>query len=379
MIKFDEIKAEMIARLPDLAKDLVPDGKRKGKYWIGRNPTRADKHAGSFWILMETAAAGAWRDEAGRRGVDEGDVIGLVRYVLALKDMAETRRECLKWLGWADGPALQLTPQEQERRARLQAEAAEQRRRDDAAREAERREHGGVSALRLWLKAAELTPRSFPGSLLERYFLSRAIDMTRHLVERRRPLPGALRFFSAHDYHTEDGEVIEGLPCMAALMSGPDGRPQALHRTWLAPDGGGKAVLPEPDDNGPRKIWGPPKGAVIRISKGAGALTPEKAALAGLRLPVVITEGIEDALACALAMPDWRVWAAGTLGNIAHVPALACVDRFIVCRDNDWDKPQAVAAFEDAIAALKRHGRPVRIAASPRGKDMNDLLKGETT
>ncbi len=164
---------------------------------------------------------------------------------------------------------------------------------------------------------------------------------------------------------------------MAALMTGADGKPQALHRTWLAPGGHGKARLPDPADNAVRKIWGAPKGAVIRISKGAGNFTPEEAERQGVSGPLVLTEGIEDALAVALAMPDRRVWAAGTLGNLAKVPVLPCASSITICADNDWDKPQAMAALDRAVAALKRAKKPVFVARSWTGKDMNDLLKGE--
>lgn len=378
---FAEIKAELLNRLPALVKDLLPppDGRRNGKYWICKNPTRADKHAGSMWVLMEGPAAGAWRDEAGIRGVDDGDIVDLVGYVLRCKDRSATRTECLKWLGWASGKALQLSPEEKARRAKLREQEAEKRQAEDRQRAIDRLKTGGENALRRWLKAAALTPATFSGSLLDHYFRhARGIDLVRHFIERGRALPGALRFFASYDYLTLDGEVIEGLPCMPALMSGPDGKPQALHSTWLQPDGSDKAQLPDPADNGPRKIWGPPKGAVIRIAKGAGALTPEAAAKAGRRGPLIVTEGIEDALAVAIAMPEHRVWAAGTLGNIENVPVLPCISTIIVCRDNDWSKPQAVQAFERAVRTLKRSGKPVKVAASPKGKDMNDLLKGAT-
>lgn len=370
---FEKIRDELIARIASLAAELVPDGKKKGKYWIGRNPRRADEHAGSFWILLEGQAAGAWRDEAGVRGVDDGDVVKLVQYCRGLKDLADTRRECLRWLGWANGAAPEISPAE---KARL---AAERKAKLDKAeqQEAERRKKGGSNALGLWLKADMLKPDKFVGSLLETYFLSRAIDLSSGLLARQRPLPGALRFFASHDYHTADGEVLEGFPCMAALMSGPAGQAQALHRTWLRPDGGGKADLPDPDENGARKIWGPPNGAVIRIAKGAKNLTPEEAEKRAHKGPLIVTEGIEDALAVTLAMPEHRVWAAGTLGNIGNIPVLPCISTITVCRDNDWEKPQAVKSFERAIAQLKKSGRPVFVARSPKGKDMNDLLKGE--
>lgn len=372
-IDFGEIREKLIQQIVPLCRELVPGGRISGKYWIGRNPTRNDKHAGSFWVLISGPAAGAWRDEAGIRGVDDGDVIKLVQYCRRLPDLKETRQECLKWLGLSQTGGRKMSPaqiaaRDKQRQAQWDA---------DEKRESAERKKNARSAFSLWLKAQELAPANFPGSLVDRYLRSRAIDLVAGMIAQKRPLPGALRLFAAHDYHTQDGELIE-LPCMIALMSGPDGTPRGIHRTWLRPDGAGKAELPDPKQNKPRKIWPAGwQGSVIRIAKGAGGHSPEEAARRSLSGPLIVTEGIEDALACALAMPDRRVWAAGTLGNIGKVPMLPCISSITVCADNDWGKGQAEAALEVAIAELRKHGKPVHVARSPRGKDMNDLLKGE--
>lgn len=374
-IDFAEIRQKLIDNILPLCRELVPGGKVSGDYWIGRNPTRADKHAGSFWVRIKQPAIGAWRDEAGIRGVDDGDVVKLVQYCRHLPDLKETRRECLKLLGLTSQGGQAYSPAEIEERARIRA--AERAKEDKD--EADRRAKNARSAFALWLKAQEFTPATFPGSLIDRYFRSRAIDLVGGLLAKGRPLPGAIRFFPDHDYITLDGEILS-FPCMITLMSGPDGKPRAIHRTWLAPDGSGKAELPDPKHNKPRKIWPAGwQGSVIRISKGAGNVTPEQAVRKGLpTLPLIITEGIEDALPCALALPDRLVWAAGTLGNLGLVPIdHPRVGSVIVCADNDWGKPQAQQSFEAGLEALRRHGKPVFVARSPKGKDMNDLLKGE--
>lgn len=375
MIDFKEIRERLQQNVLSLCRDLVPDGRVSGKYWIGRNPTRADRHGGSFWVMISGPAIGAWRDEAGVRGVDEGDIVRLVQYCLGLPDLKETRQECLKWLGLSDQGGRRLPPEEIEKR---NAQRTAERQKADA-EEQKRRAKNAKGALALWLKAEPLTPKNFPGSIVDRYLRSRAIDLTAGLLAKNRPLPGALRFFPSHDYITQDGEVVT-LPCMIALMSGPDGKPRAIHRTWLQPDGSGKARLPEPKQNKPRKIWPAGwQGSVIRISKGSTSYTPEEAVRRSLpSLPLIVVEGIEDALPCALALPDRRVWAAGTLGNIGKVPVdHPCVSRVTVCADNDWDKPEAVAAFDQALNELRRHGKPVAVARAKFGKDMNDRLKGE--
>jgi hypothetical protein len=376
MIDFAEIRDRLQQDVVLLCRELVPEGRISGKYWIGKNPTRADRHGGSFWVMISGPAIGAWRDEAGVRGVDEGDIVKLVQYCRHLPDMKETRQECLKLLGLADAGGRKISAEEIARRNAVRTAAREKADRE----EAQRRAKNAKGALAWWLKAQPLTPANFPGSIVDTYLRSRSIDLVAGLLEKGRPLPGALRFFPALDYTTADGEVIEGLPCVAALMSGRDGKARGLHRTWLRPDGSGKADLPEPRDNKPRKIWPAGwEGSVIRISKGGTSYTPEEAVRRGLApLPLIIVEGWEDGVVAALAQPSSRVWAAGTLGNIGNVPIdHPCVSRATVCQDNDWDKPEAIAAFDKGMAALRRHNKPLAVARSRVGKDINDRLKGE--
>lgn len=374
-VEFAEIRVRLLLQVEQLVRELVPDGKVSGSYWIGRNPTRADRHAGSFWVRIREPAAGAWRDEAGVRGVDDGDVVDLVRYCMGHRDLSETRVWCLRWLGLADGAAGGPNRAELERRRR----AFEERRQREAVDEAKRRAENRRRAFGLWLHAQDLTPASFPGSIVDRYLKSRAIDLVARFLERGRPLPGAIRFLPVHDYRTADGEIFE-LPCMVALMTGPDGKPWGVHRTWLEPDGSGKARLPDPQENKPRKIWPAGwNGAVIRLAKGAGNHTPEEAARRGLTQPLIVGEGIEDGLTAAILDPDARVWAAGTLGNMGLVPVEhPCVARVTVLADNDWSA-QAQKQLERAVAAMRAKGRLVAVARSPRGKDFNDLLMGEPT
>ena len=371
---FSEIKAGLVAAIEALAAELVPDGHRNGGYWIGRNPTRADRHAGSFWIRIKPPAIGAWRDEATG---EKGDAVDLVRYVLRLRDRSETRAWCMRWLGMSAGGA---PPSPAEKAARDRQIAAERDRREKE--DAIERQAKSRRAFGLWLQAEEVTAATYPGSLMQRYHIeARGIDLVAHWLALGRPFPAALRFFPAHDYLCASGEILT-LPCIAALMTGPAGKPQALHRTWLRPDGRDKAALPDPRENKPRKILGPPNGAVIRLAKGAGNMSPEQAEKAGRRGPLAVAEGVEDCLSLMMALPGWRVWAAGTVGNIGNVPVLPCVDRLVIAADND-ESPEAKAGFGRALAKLTDQARgkgvAVKVARSPRGKDMNDLLKGEPT
>jgi hypothetical protein len=160
---------------------------------------------------------------------------------------------------------------------------------------------------------------------------------------------------------------------MVAAMVGSDNQFVAIHRTFLAPDGSGKApVTPT------RKFW--PRfggtGAAVHLWRGETGLAAPEAAKRGLWDRLAIVEGIEDGLSVVVACPDYRVWCAGTLGNIASLRLPECCGEVVVCADNDWGKPDAQAALQRGLAALARQGRRmIKLARSPVGKDMNDALR----
>ncbi|MGB6769849.1 MAG: hypothetical protein WBE50_17515 [Methyloceanibacter sp.] len=73
--------------------ERLPDGVRRGHEWIARNPTRADRHAGSFKVNLKN---GRWADFA--TGDKGGDVIALVAYVFGI-GQAEAARTLAFTLG----------------------------------------------------------------------------------------------------------------------------------------------------------------------------------------------------------------------------------------------------------------------------------------
>jgi hypothetical protein len=65
----------------------LPRGRRLGQEWVGLNPKRDDKHAGSFSINLQS---GKWADFAtGDRG---GDLIALRAYLDGTSQLAAARR-----------------------------------------------------------------------------------------------------------------------------------------------------------------------------------------------------------------------------------------------------------------------------------------------
>ena len=170
--------------------------------------------------------------------------------------------------------------------------------------------------------------------------------------------------------HRESGQSF---PAIVAAMIGADNQFIAIHRTFLAPDGFGKAPV-EPV----RKIW--PRfggtGAAVHLWRGETGLPADKAAKQGLWDSLALTEGIEDGLSVAIGCPELRVWCVGALGNMAAIRLPPCCGEAIVFADNDWGKPEAQALLNKGLNALAQQKNvPVKVARSSWGKDTNDALR----
>ncbi len=92
-IDFAHVNAAAQAALPALCARWLPDGRREGREWIARNPTRADRRPGSFRINLVT---GRWADFATRDG--GGDPVSLAAYLHNLTQ-AEAARQLAAMLG----------------------------------------------------------------------------------------------------------------------------------------------------------------------------------------------------------------------------------------------------------------------------------------
>lgn len=79
-IDFTAINRVALTALPAVLARLAPGGKIVGGEYVARNPTRADRHAGSFKINMRS---GRWCDFA--TGDKGGDVVSLVAYLEGVK------------------------------------------------------------------------------------------------------------------------------------------------------------------------------------------------------------------------------------------------------------------------------------------------------
>jgi hypothetical protein len=86
-VDFTAINAAANRALPLILMRWLPDGKRRGREFVAKNPTRSDGHAGSFSINL---VSGKWSDFAtGDRG---GDPISLAAYLFGLSQIDAARR-----------------------------------------------------------------------------------------------------------------------------------------------------------------------------------------------------------------------------------------------------------------------------------------------
>jgi hypothetical protein len=53
-LDFAAINSAALSALPMLCARWMPDGKRVGREYVAKNPTRADKRAGSFKVNLQT-------------------------------------------------------------------------------------------------------------------------------------------------------------------------------------------------------------------------------------------------------------------------------------------------------------------------------------
>ena len=345
--EIEELKARAASQALDFARELAPGGKVSGRAYSARSPLRNDAHGGSFCIWVRGPGAGAWKDFASD---DKGDLIDLVARI----KFSGKRGDAIQWLkvrfglsnrSPAEKAAAKRAEDERKRRAR-EAEAAEAERKRRRVQE-------------LWLAGTPLG-----GTLGEVYLRGRGVDAVAIANK-----SATFRFLPKLDWWKGGGRVHAG-PAIVGRYRGVRGDMPAVHGTWLTEDGTGKADL-----DPPKLSFGPYAGCFLPISRGETGLEPWDDPRPG---PVIVTEGPEDGWTEAQARPDLRVWAAGSLSNIGNLPWAPCVSSFLVVRQNDWDKPAAVKAFDRAIEALRRHGMPVATIGVSVGKDPNDQLRGRT-
>jgi hypothetical protein len=315
--------AELARSLGDHAeavcREYLSNGRRVGNYWIVGDVRNTQGR--SMHVRLKTNArglAGKWVDEA---TAEYGDLLDVIRESCGLVEFRDVADEARRFLAMPQ-------PQAQDPHAQRQPAAA--RGSPDAAR-------------RLFAMS-----RPVAGTLAERYIASRGILM----AARER----ALRFHPGCYYRDLVTGETQTLPALIAAVTDLDGHITGLQRTWLAPDGTGKARVADP-----RRSLGHLLGNGIWLGLDPGAPVPVMAA----------GEGFETMASLRTVMPALPVAAATSANHLAGLIFPPGCRRLYIAADAD-------AAGRHGIERLSRRAGEAGIATlvrRPQLGDFNDDLR----
>ena len=307
--------ARRLARAAEaVCRHYLSNGRRQSRYWtvgdVRNTPGR------SMFVRLSgpefgPGAAGHWTDAA---SAEHGDLLDVIREscgFVEFRDVAEEARRFLS-LPRAEPPATPRPPAPQGSA--------------DAAR-------------RLWAMAKPLT-----GTLAEVYLRNRGIMPVRHV--------GALRFHPRCYYRPDEHSPTETWPAMIAAVTDLDSRITGAHRTWLAPDGLGKAPI-----GTPRRAMGSLLGNAVRFGRAVDVM--------------VAGEGIETMLSLRCALPAMPMAAGLSANHLAALQFPPALRRLYIARDAD-------AAGDTALAALTQRAEAAGVEAralSPQRSDFNEDLR----
>lgn len=189
------------------------------------------------------------------------------------------------------------------------------------------------------------------GDVAARYLEGRGIALSDY--------PSALRLVERCRY--QGGDEPRWFPAIVAKVTGDDGKPVTLHRTFLS-GAGGKADVPDPRRLMPGKIT---KGCAIRLAEPGATLG--------------VAEGIETALSASIiwSVPCWATVNAGMMLAWEPPPETREV---IVFGDHDAGFAGQSAAYALAHRlAMRKDGPRVRVELPHDvGMDWNDVLMAES-
>ncbi len=296
-----------------VCRHYLSKGRRQGRYWtvgdVRNTPGR------SMFVRLSgpdtgPGAAGRWTDAA---SAEHGDLLDVIRESCGLVEFRKVADEARRFLSLprAEPPAAPRPPAPQ---------------------------GSPEAARRLWAIAKPLA-----GTLAETYLHARGIE-TVHNAD-------VLRFHPRCYYRPDEHAPTETWPAMIAAVTDLCGAVTGVHRTWLAPDGLGKAPI-----DTPRRAMGVLLGHAVRFGATDDVLA------AG--------EGIETMLSLRCAMPAMPMAAALSASHLAALQFPPALRRLYIARDAD-------AAGETAVAALTEAAEAAGVEAlvlSPQLGDFNEDL-----
>lgn len=298
------LKAALNGRLHELARQVIGEPNR---HLSSRRELRFGRN-GSLSLVLAGPDAGAWFDHEAGEG---GDLFALI-----MRETGLTFPGALDWASSFVGRDMTLPA--------YTLPLIDLRRSHENAAKAER----------IWSESAD--PR---GTIVDAYLSSRGIAIPDHASI------AAIRF---HGALWRDEARVPGM--VALIRDIRSNEPQAIHRTFLAPD----ATRLD------KRMLGPAGGGAIKLD-------PDETVSIGL----VIGEGIETCLSAA-AMGFRPAWALGSAGAIANFPVLPGIDGLTIALEEDAANRRAVAACAERWQAA---GRDVVGVRDRLGGDLNDAIR----
>ena len=300
-----------------VCRHYLPNGRRQGRYWTVGDIRNASGR--SMFVRLSgpdagPGAAGHWTDAA---SAEYGDLLDVIRESCGLIDFRDVAEEARRFLSLP-----QLEPRQAPTRVRTPVRA------------------GSPEAARRLIAMSQPIGRT----LVETYLSTRGIEAVHDA--------GALRYHPRCYYRPDDGSPAQRWPAMIAAVTDLANRITGAHRTWLAPDGFGKAAV-----DTPRRAMGNLLGHAVRFGAADDVLA--------------VGEGIETMLSLRLALPAMAMAAALSAGHLAALLLPPTLRRLYIARDADAAGDMALALLTERAAAA---GIEV-LALSPRRGDFNDDLQ----
>lgn len=304
-------------RAEAVCRQYLSNGHREGRYWligdVQNTPGR------SMFVRLTgpesgKGAAGKWTDAATG---DHGDLLDVIRESLGLVDFKDVAHEARTFLSL---PHPEPEPSRRQRPATAPSGSPE-------------------TARRLFAMSQPIM-----GTVAEAYLRGRGIATLRGT--------GSLRFHPRCYYRPDEHSPTETWPAMIASVTDLDSKLTGAHRTWLAPNGSGKAPI-----DTPRRAMGDLLGNAVRFGVADDVMA------AG--------EGIETMLSLRGVLPTMPMAAALSAAHLAAILFPETLRRLYIARDDDPAGDGAMAALIDRAQAVGIEA----ITLSPRLGDFNEDLR----
>jgi hypothetical protein len=313
-----DLSRQLARNAESVCRHYLPQGRRQGRYWLIGNVEGTPGR--SLFVRLTgpdagKGAAGKWTDAATG---EHGDLLDLIAANQRLSSLADTLDEARRFLSLPSPEPKAFEPLPP-----IPARSPE-------------------AARRLWAISQPIH-----GTLAQTYLRQRGIIDLREC--------GSLRFHPNCWYRAEADDppgTPSAFPALIAAVRSDDGSLTGIHRTWLDPNGSGKAPVITP-----RRAMGNLLGNGLRFGRAGSFL--------------VAGEGIETMLSLRQIMPTMPMIAGLSAGHLSALQIPPSLRRLYIARDNDPAGQHAADTL--AARAIGAGIEPLMLTASLG--DFNDDLQ----